>query len=264
MNDLTLKRLLLVIIGSGLMTNALYIYGLSYYQGYIENIGFEYNFFPIEWDETLLWTYFASRELGVTTVNFWTNITEPVMLLILVGNYFIARIWMAINALDRNRKNQKCTFLARFLVQRRKNHPKAFNIIYPAVSWFFIMEQSLWAFMASYFVLIFLIFIPLFILIWVYFPLIGFRHGEKIGTAQFERYQSELCAGKSDYWSKCIKLSTGHFKNKNLPETVYGRVIAKNGPLIGLITADGPVTITMPSLFFQKTEKNECYKVECK
>lgn len=261
-----LKKILLVIIGSGLITNALYIYGLAYYEGYIENLGFEYNFFPVKWEDTLLWTYFASRELGASTVGFWAKITGPVLLLILVVSYFIARLWMAISSSEssRNKKVNRCTLLARFLVKQRKNYSKLFNIVYPPVRWFLIMEQSIWAFLASYFVLIILFFIPLFIFIWVYFPLIGLKHGENIGTKRFELYQKDLCADKDDYWVKCIKLSTGHLKEKSLPETVYGRVIAKNGSLVGLITSDGPITMTMPSLFYQKTMKNECYNVECK
>lgn len=261
-----LKKILLVIIGSGLITNALYIYGLAYYEGYIENLGFEYNFFPVKWEDTLLWTYFASRELGASTVGFWAKITGPVLLLILVVSYFIARLWMAISSSEssRNKRVNRSTLLARFLVKQRKNYPKLFNIVYPPVRWFLIMEQSIWAFLASYFVLIFLFFIPLFIFIWVYFPLIGLKHGENIGTKRFELYQKDLCADKDDYWVKCVKLSTVHLKEKDLPETVYGRVIAKNGSLVGLITSDGPITMTMPSLFYQKTMKNECYKVECK
>ena len=260
-----LKKILLVIIGSGLITNALYIYGLAYYEGYIENLGFEYNFFPVKWEETLLWTYFASRELGASTVNFWTKITGPVLLLVLVSSYFIARLWMAISISEsnRNRKVKKNTRLARFLVKHRAGNPRAFKIIYPPVRWFLIMEQSVWAFLASYFVLIVLFFVPLFIFIWVYFPLIGLRHGQNIGTKQFERYQSNLCSDENDYWLRCVQLSTEHLKDKSLPKTVAGRLIVKNGALLGLLTKDGPITMTMPSLFFQKTRKNECYKNEC-
>lgn len=261
----TLKKVLLVIIGSGLITNALYIYGLAYYEGYIESLGFEYNFFPVKWEDTLLWTYFASRELGASTVGFWTKITGPVLLLILVVSYFIARLWMAINSLGskKNQKNNKNTSLARFLVKRRKSRPKFFKVAYPPVRWLLIMEQSIWAFLASYFVLVIIFSIPLLIFIWVYFPLIGLKHGENIGAKRFELYQKDLCAEKNDYWIKCVSLSTGHLIREDLPETVYGRVVVKNGSLVGLITPDGPITMTMSSLFFQKTKKNKCYQAEC-
>lgn len=261
-----LKKVLLVVIGSGLITNALYIYGLAYYEGYIESLGFEYKFFPVKWEDTLLWTYFASRELGASTVGFWTKITGPVLLLISVVSYFIARLWMAINSLDSNKRKRKNkgTSLARFLVKRRKIYPKFFKVAYPPVRWFLVMEQSIWAFLASYFVLIIIFFIPLLIFIWVYFPLIGLKHGEYVGAKRFELYQKYLCAEKDDYWIKCVRLSTGHLMGEDLPETVYGRVVAKNGSLVGLITPDGPITMTMPPLFFQKTKKNECYQKECK
>lgn len=261
-----LKKILLVLIGSGLITNALYIYGLAYYEGYIENLGFEYNFFPVKWEDTLLWTYFASRELGASTVGFWTKITGSVLLLVVVVSYFIARLWMAINSSDSNKRkrNNKSTSLARFLVKRRKSYPKFFKVAYPPLRWFLVMEQSIWAFLASYFVLIIIFFIPLLIFIWVYFPLIGLKHGENIGTKQFELYQNDLCAEKDDYWIKCVRLSTDHLMGKDLPGTVYGRVVVKNGSLVGLITPDGPITMTIPPLFFQKTKKNECYQIECK
>ena len=249
-----------------MITNALYIYGLSYYEGYIESLGFEYDFFPVKWEETLLWTYVASRELGASTASFWAKITGSVVLLILMSVYFVARVWMAISAQETNRNSKviKSTFFARFLVMRRRGHPKLFKIVYRPIRWFLIMEQSIWAFLASYFVLIVLIFIPLFIFIWVYFPLIGLKHGEKIGTKRFDLYQNELCGGKSDYWNKCFTLTTEHLKNTTLPKTVHGRIVAKNGTLIGLITEDGPLTMTMPPLFYQKTEENKCYKSECK
>ena len=260
-----LKKIILVVIGSGLITNALYIYGLAYYEGYIENLGFEYHFFPVKWEETLLWTYFASREIGASTVSFWTKITGPVALLILVVSSFIARLWMAINTSDKNRKNRinKNNILARFLVRCRKRYPRLFKLAYPPVRWLLIMEQSLWAFLASYFVLIVLFFIPLFIFVWVYFPLIGIKHGESIGFKRYELYQNDLCASREDYWVKCITLSTGHLQDKNLPQRVHGRVVVKNDSLIGVITEIGPVTMTMPALYFQITKKNECYKVEC-
>lgn len=260
-----LKKLLLVVIGSGLITNTLYIYGLAYYEGYIESLGFEYNLFPVKWEETLIWAYFASREIGASTVSFWAKITGPVILLIFVVIYFVARMWMSISDHDprRNRRRNKSTFVARILVRVRGRYPKAFGVAYPPVRWFLVMEQSVWAFFASYFALIALLFVPLFIFIWVYFPLIGLRHGEGIGIKRFELYQEELCGGERDYWNKCLTMSTEHLKDKGLPNTVYGRILAKNGTLIGLITEEGPVIMTMPPLFYQNTIKNECYKSEC-
>lgn len=260
-----LKKLLLVVMGSGLIGNALYIYGLAYYEGYIESLGFEYNFFPIKWEETPLWTYFASRELGASTVIFWTKITIPVIVLILVMVYFIARIWMAINSNEspKNPNPRKNTTLARFLVRRRRASRKIFNVIYPPIRWLLIMEQSVWAFLASYFFLIFLFFIPIFIFVWVYFPLIGLNHGSKIGAKKFEQYKQELCGNKNDYWGKCLTFTTSHLKDKNLPLSVRGRIVAKNGTLIALLSEAGPITMTMPPIFYQSTEKNPCFKGTC-
>lgn len=43
-----LKKVLLIALGSGQLSNALFIYGLAYYQGYIEAFGFEYQLFPTD------------------------------------------------------------------------------------------------------------------------------------------------------------------------------------------------------------------------
>ena len=262
-----LKKLLLVVIGSGLISNALYIYGLSYYQGYIERLGFEYTFFPVGWDETLLWTYFASRELGASTVNLWTKLTGPILIVLMLVVYILARIWMAINEQDTTKKikNTRSNYwFSHFLVKCRKLHRPTFNILYPPLRWLLIQEQSLWAFVASYFFLIVLIFIPFFIFIWVYFPMFGVTHGEYIGTKRLERYQKALCGDTDDYWRKCVEIDTSHLKNKRLPGMIEGRLIAKNGNLIGILTMTGPVTMTMSILHFHKTEKNPCFGKECK
>ena len=257
-----LKKILLIVIGSGLLTNALYIYGLAYYEGYLTSLGFEYSFFPLKWEETLLWTYFASREFGASTVIFWTQLTSPIWLLIIVSSYFIARLWMAISAKEPPSKNniRKDKFIVKILVQWRKKTPRLFKSIYPSLKWLLIMEQSVWAFLASYFVLIVILSMPLFIFIWVYFPLIGIHHGELTGLKRFEEYQANLCGGEDKYWKRCVELTTEHLKNEKLPPTIYGRVVIKHDSLIGLITTNVPVTITMPPQYFQQTRKNSNYK----
>lgn len=146
------KKILLIIIGSGLISNAMYLYGLSYYEGFIESLGFEYNFFPINWNDSLLWTYFASREIGSTTISYWTNFTIPIIFLSFIVIYFIARLWIVITQIDEKNRNVKrinSTKFARYLISKRKRHPKVFNKVYAPLRWFLIVESSVIAFFAS-------------------------------------------------------------------------------------------------------------------
>ncbi|GAB2597755.1 hypothetical protein [Nitrincola alkalisediminis] len=89
-----LKRLMLVVIGSGLLGNALYIHGLSYYEGYIDRFGFEYGFFPLPSSDVLFWTYSASRELGASSIIAIAKFKLPIFLTILGSVYLLSRIWM--------------------------------------------------------------------------------------------------------------------------------------------------------------------------
>ena len=89
-----LKRFMLVVIGSGLLSNALYIHGLSYYEGYIDRFGFEYGFFPLPSSDVLFWTYSASRELGASSIIAITKLKLPIFLTILGAVYLLSRIWM--------------------------------------------------------------------------------------------------------------------------------------------------------------------------
>ncbi|MEJ6534687.1 hypothetical protein [Pseudoalteromonas lipolytica] len=250
-----IKKIILLVFGSGVISNALYIYGLAYYEGYIERLGFEYIFFPIKWEDSILWAYYASRELGVSTVSFWAKLTAPMIILILITAYFIARLWMIINADSKTPKKKALNFkVAKWLYRKKIKYPRIFKLIYPPVKWLLIMEQSIWAFIASYFVLIVLFFVPLFIFIWVYFPILGVNYGESIGEKRYQQFQKALCSNESDYWNKCIEFINDVNDKSTIPKRVYGRVIVRNGNLIGILTDSGPITMTMPKSIYHKTE----------
>lgn len=257
-----LKKLLLVIIGSGLLSNALYILGLAYYEGYIEGMGFDYNLFPIDWNDSLLWTYSASRELGVSTINIWTTLTGSAILVILITVYALARIWMSLSESSKNEKNQeprKTRRLTKILVRSKRAYPKIFKVLYPLL----ITEQALWAFVASYFFLIVIFFLPILIFIWVYFPMIGVNFGRDVANKRLTEYKITLCGNRANYWNQCIKLPTEQIKDTTLPKTIEGRLILKNDELIGVLTATGPITISMPSTYYHQTTENACYKKDC-
>jgi len=264
-----LKKLLLVIIGSGLLSNAFYILGLAYYEGYIEGMGFNYNLFPIDWNDTLLWTYSASRELGVSTINIWTTLTGPAILVILITVYALARIWMSLSESSKNEKPKeprKTRRLFKILIASRRAHPKTFKVLYPPLKWLHILlitEQSLWAFVASYFFLIVIFFLPILIFIWVYFPMLGVNFGRDVANKRLAEYKITLCGNRTNYWNKCIKLPTEQIKDATLPKIIEGRLILKNDELIGVLTATGPITISMPSTYYHQTTENACYEKDC-
>lgn len=256
------KKILLVVLGSGLVGNALYIYGLSYYQGYIERLGFDYLLFPIEWSDAPLWTYFASRELGVSTVNLWIKFAGINIALIMLATYVVARLWMAVNeqgASDRASATGPRRGVLKFFVRFRRKFPRIFRV----VQWLLIKEQSFWAFAASYFALIFIVFLPVFIFIWVYFPLVGLSHGGKVGERMIAVYDKSLCGTKDEYWRTCVRVNTSHIEREELPEFITARLVAKKDNVLGLMTKTGPVTITMPESFYHLAEKNPCYPSGC-
>ncbi len=259
------KKIVLLMLGSGLITNAAYIYGLAYYEGYIETLGFEYDLFPIQWNETLLWTYWASRELGASTVSFWTKLTTPIVIFSLVVVYLIARLWMSVSASSKNQKKSRRNFkFSRWLVKCRRARPKRFKLFYYPVRWFFTMESSIWAFIASYFFLLALLVVPILVFIWVYFPLIGVKHGVYVGEYSYDYYQKNMCGSFGDKWEKCISFDTKHIGTKNLPSVVSGRLILKNGNLLALVTSSGPVTMTIPSQYYHKAQINFYSRLDCR
>jgi len=251
-----LKKVLLIAIGSGLISNALFIYGLAYYQGYIETFGFEYALFPTDWNGALLWTYVASREIGISTVNLWTDMGASSLLVIAFSFYMLARIWMAsnrpLNKAGTLKRIPKRDF-ANLLISLRRRSPKVFKVLFPPLKWLFNTEQSLWAFVASYFAMIVVFFIPIFLLIWVYFPMIGNSHGESIAEKWMTRYEQSLCGDSDGKWSQCIEVTTAHLKQYELTKKLCGRLIAKKDDLLAIYTNDGPVTVTRPTAFYFKT-----------
>ncbi|MBH3363735.1 hypothetical protein [Pseudomonas sp. URMO17WK12:I11] len=258
-----LKKILLVVLGSGLLGSAMYLYGISFYEGLVKSLGFEILMFPVKWEDGRLWTYIASREIGVSTVNMWVKITAPHMLLLMIILYVIVRLWIEINHKDKRQvkvsKGPRRVVL-KFLVRLRRMVPKIFLV----VRWLMITEQSLWAFLASYFAFIFVVFCPLLIVIWVYFPAFGINYGEAIGKRMLKRFETELCYEADERWSLCLDFPTSHISDRGLPSHVEGRVLVKNDNTVGLFTKYGPLTMTLPEHLYQITKENPCWNNGCK
>lgn len=259
-----LKRIMLIAIGSGLITNALYIYGLAYYEGYIKRLGFEYDLFPITWDNSIVWSYHASRELGVSSIGTLNQLTIEVFLILTLSVYLIARLWMETSTQNKikstpNNKKTKKFSRAKTLYMFKKEHKWVYRILYIPLKWTLITEKSLIAFLASYFFMVFLFFIPVFSFIWVYFPIIGLNHGDIVGEKHSTYYQENLCGDKKDYWDRCITFPLGHVKQGTTPKQIKGTLMFKNGDILGILSEEGPTTITIPKNLYHQTIKNKKY-----
>ncbi|MBB1273656.1 hypothetical protein [Psychromonas sp. SR45-3] len=258
-----LKKFLLVAIGSGLLSNALYIHGLAYYEGYIDRLGFEYDFFPLPSSDVLFWTYYASRELGASSIVAITKFKLPIIFIVVGVVYFLSRVWMesskkrVTNPIKKARKNNIKLF--KKIYKFRAGHKAIFYSVYIPIRWLILKEQSLMAFIASYFFLVFLFFIPIFLFIWVYFPMVGLDHGRSVAESRIEFYKAHLCGDKDDYWDECVAFDTKHLKNYNTPDRVEGRLMLRSGNLLGVFTEKGPVVITMPNNYYLETKKNPCF-----
>ena len=67
------RKMIVLLVGSGIFLNASYIYGWGFYTGYLEQFGFEYSFFPIEWNKSNFWAYYASRALGISIFDIYIH-----------------------------------------------------------------------------------------------------------------------------------------------------------------------------------------------
>ncbi|WP_139139768.1 hypothetical protein [Pseudomonas sp. NBRC 111139] len=257
-----LKKVLVVVLGSGVLVNALYLFGMSYYEGFIKALGFELLMFPIAWSDGRLWTYIASREIGLSAVSVWVELTGPYVLLLMAVCYATTRIWLkakkrsTINAGNPTGRRRK--FLKSVAYQKKK-HP----IIFAKLLWFVRTDDAFWAFISAYSIIIFVFFIPLFLIVWSFYPSFGFAYGEKVGERVRKSFESALCGENGEYWSSCFVFSTKHIDQEGLPGQVLGRLVFKKDRTIGLYTKNGPVTLTLPEDFYQETKRNACYRMCC-
>ncbi|MES3676562.1 hypothetical protein QC589_11420 [Halomonas elongata] len=257
-----IKRVMLLVLGSGFFTNALYIYGMAYYQGYVERLGFEYTLFPIQWGEAILWTYFASQEAGVSTIGAINEISEVFFFVFLFSFYLIARVWIELSdpkrvKTSKGRRNKANYKWGKKVYNLRAHHVWIYRLLYVPLRWVLLKEKSFIAFLASYLFIVFLFFIPMFVVLWVYFPLLGVAHGEAVAEQRTDIYEERLCGDEKDFWSTCLTLAIPMPGERGKEQTVEGKILFKHGSLLGLMTEKGPVTMTMPKTHFHITRKND-------
>lgn len=291
-----LKRIALLALGSGLIGNAIYIYGLGYYEGFISRLGFDYTLFPIQWSDTRMWAYQGSRELGVSSIEIIVQLPWWALLLLMFAVYMLVLLWMASSNLTKPKKsveeirhenaktNEKVNkawhsfkntipTLIRVKLNNLKNQLFKLknNIIIKGLiglfRWFIVTKQSFVAFLASYFFLIFLFMLPFFAAIWAYFPMLGWEHGASIAKRRLTEYEKYLCGSKNDYWSQCFTIKLPSSDKEKKPNIVEGRLMLRNGDYIGLLSKKGsiihPIVMTLPKPYYFENIKNPCFEMKC-
>jgi hypothetical protein len=269
---IAVRKILLIILTSGLVTNAIYISALYYYKGLVTQLGFDSELFPIAWSDTPFWAYTASRQLGASYLSGLTNYFNTALsiasILVLFGIiYLFCRLVMLLFKPSKYKVEwhsyEKIRPMKAF-VKWRKKRPTIVKIIFPVFKWIVLTRESWQALITSYYSLIFLGFFPLFLVLWINFPNYSLQNGERIGKEKIDYFSDYLCGSEKDYWSQCISISLPISNNKSIPKKLYGRLLLRHGNLLGLYTKDGPITLTMPSDFYELSTRNPCYEKQCK
>lgn len=246
----TVKRVIMLTIATGLLGNAMHVYGLGFYQGYIETFGFDFMLFPIEWKDGFFWTYIASMEIGFHLFDLMREITFPTFLIIFLSVYLINIIWIQLSKIKPDNRDETN--------KRKVNVKWVYHLICVPFKWLFIKKQSIITFCESYFFIIFLFFIPLFITIWTFFPWIGHYHGSLVARDYIKRYETVLCGDTEGYWERCIEINVSELNNPK------GIVLFKKDSLVGLFTKEGPVIVSIPRNYHYKVNRNpSSYKNDC-
>lgn len=256
------KKILLVVLGSGVLVNALYLFGISFYEGLTKGLGFELLIFPVDWTDGRLWAYVASREIGVSAVTVWVKLTINYILFLMLVCYVAVRVWLKIKENGVGSKEGRIRWHKRTLksvARFKKRNPRVFSILL----WLFIREDALWAFVAAYALMICVFFIPIFLLAWSFYPSFGLAYGERIGEQMRVKFDKQLCFESGEFWSPCVSVSTKHIDQAGLPDYVVGRLLFRHEKIVGIYTKAGPVTMTLPENFYQLTQRSACYMMCC-
>ncbi|WP_419239067.1 hypothetical protein ACN08P_22850 [Photobacterium leiognathi subsp. mandapamensis] len=221
----SIKAVLLAIFGTGLFAKAIQLYGLGYYEGFIEGHGFEYYLFPIDWDDTALWAYFASQDLGTKFLG--TLGISPLQFIIIA----IVLFFSVLFGLYYPRYSDDIKTEETGSEKSLKN-----NLFISMIGSYAVMV-AVWLF-------------SLFILIWVFLPSVAFEHGETVAQKQMGNYK-QLCVKDNPYWNnKCISVSVNGVE-------YTGIIIVRNDDRVGLLTQKGALTFTLEEKFSYFNLKSE-------
>jgi len=232
---------------------AISIFGLSYYVGYIEGMGFNYSLFPLDgWDSAIVWAYFACREYTAHVLKGFNISTFFITVFVLVSLLF----WFF------SRRKNIFGYLYFRLLPKKKQ-------IFPFVRWLLnpIIRELLRVFEWSYYFILILSGILYIYLTLITIPDYGKSFGQSIAIKQdkhFSEFEKNLCEQSAYYRNPCITVPTSHLKESNLPDKIEGSLIAKSETMLGIYTKNGPITMSMPEYIYYKSIENKCFDDGCK
>lgn len=216
-----LKPSLVVLFSSGFVLNAIFVAGLLYYQGYLRHMGFDYEMFPIARYDAFFWAYAASIYSGAKAITFWSSYFLALVPAVFITVFLVLRFWkICFSTTEKEGKKDSTP------------RPLAQNIVYSLTG-----------------VQVFLTGILL-IAVWTLFPLSALWLGESGARAVLSDKEGSLCTYKNSQWDSCIEFEVDG-------ESIRGELLFKNGDLLGILTEDGPVTMSMPDTIFYLRDKVE-------
>jgi len=230
-----LTRIAYFLFGSGVLAHAAFVYGQSYYQGFISIFGFDYKLFPISNFDSYIWAYNSSLVLSVDAFLFGQKYFVYSLLLLAFLAFILLGFWKAIN--------RKASAGAGFINWLKTKHSKLYAKLHKVV-----FANHLETFISSLYMAELACFGALVITIWIFIPVSGFTHGEQVAKKRLASYSEQLCSSPRNHWDWCIEIDTRN-------ETVKGRLMLKNGDLLGIYTDTGSVVLSMPKEFhYQRTK----------
>jgi hypothetical protein len=225
-----------IVLSTGVLANAVYVFGQGYSRGYISALGFDYSLFPTSWEEAPFWAYQASRMIGIHFVEYFISEGWVIYLYVAIGFifiiYFLKFISVCLNKIKKylTESNLKDSFPSDF---------------HPAVKFF------MFSFSLSYIATVAVFFIPIVLSVWVLFPYGAEKVGAFMSMKAYSSSDVNLCSTEYD-WSGCLYIDAENFPGYKEKEKVLGKVIIKNDKYWGVLTENGPMTISAPdSIFYE-------------
>ena len=236
---LTFRRIIVWIFASGLFLHAAYVFGLSFYQGFIYELGFELSFFPVTRYGAYLQAYYATLHGSAQFIGavHWYFVLCMVPLLFV--SFCLNRLLIAF-------LNWTAPSAGPFRAWLRGKYPRFCEI-------FFDSSNSLQAWRNSYWIVQSMNLGAVLICIWLIFPSVAWFTGKSIASERIVEYEENLCFRNESPLNWCVQ-----FEHEG--ELVEGRILLKNGDLLGVYTSEGALTDTMPESYYNLTTSLESSK----
>jgi hypothetical protein len=246
-----------ITISGSIFLIVLYALGVFFHIGYIKGMGFNSSFFPLgSWDNAIIWAYVATIHFIIDVSKILMHVNPGLTILIsliilspLVKLYFW---WLS--------KRKYIEARLHFWWLSRKER-------YPLIRRFFEakIEKSLRAVEISNFFLVIVATIIIFaLIIFALIPIKIIEYGKLVAIEQvksFSESENKLCENSNEFWNQCITVSTSHLKEDNLPAKIEGLLVTKSETMLGILTKDGPITMSMPKYIYYKSIKNKHFLV---